>query len=113
MKIYHNPRCMKSRQTLALIREQGVEPEIVEYLNAPPSAAELDRILKMLGIEPIELMRKKEAVYKELGLAKKSLSRKEAIRVLIENPKLIERPIVIKGKRAVLGRPPENVREFF
>ena len=109
MKIYHNPRCTKSRQTLALIREAGVEPEVIEYLKDPPSAAELDRILKMLGIEPQALMRKGEKRYKELGLGRKPLSRKEAIRILAENPVLIERPIVVQGQTAVLGRPPENV----
>lgn len=110
MKIYHNPRCSKSRQTLALIREAGVEPEIVEYLKTPPSAAELDRVLKLLGLEPQDIMRKKEAAYKDLGLAGKKLSRKEAIKTLIENPSLIERPIVIADNKAVLGRPPESVK---
>ena len=112
MKIYHNPRCAKSRQTLALIEEAGIEPEIVEYLKTPPSQAELDRLLRLLGLEPQELMRKGEAIYKELELGKRKLSRKEAIRTMVENPKLIERPIIVKGKQAVLGRPPENVREL-
>ena len=112
MKIYHNPRCSKSRQTLALIREAGIEPEIVEYLENPPSAAQMNQLLEMLGIEPQELMRKGERAYKELGLRDKTLSRKEAIKTLVENPKLIERPIVVKGKQAVLGRPPENVQEL-
>jgi len=110
--IYHNPRCGKSRQTLGLIREAGVEPEIVEYLKDPPSAPQLERILKSLGLEPRDVMRRNEKVYKELGLAKRELSRKEAIRFLVENPILIERPIVVKGKKAVLGRPPENVHEL-
>lgn len=112
MKIYHNPRCSKSRQTLQLIREAGIEPEIVEYLQTPPSASELDRMLKVLGLQPGELIRKGEAVYKELGLAGQTLSRKDAIKVMVENPKLIERPIVVDGKKAVLGRPPENVNEL-
>ncbi len=112
MKIYHNPRCSKSRQTLKLIQDAGVEPEIVEYLNSPPTEKELDEILTMLGIEPDALMRKGEAIYKELGLATKKLSREEAITVMVENPKLIERPIVVKGKQAVVGRPPENVNEL-
>ena len=112
MRIYHNPLCTKSRETLKLLRDAGVEPEIVEYLKTPPSAAELDRILKMLGMEPQQVMRTKEKAYKQLGLDKKPLSRKEAIRVLVENPVLIERPIVVAGKRAVLGRPPENVRQL-
>ena len=112
VRIYHNPRCSKSRQTLKLIQDAGVEPEIVEYLNTPPSTRELGQLLKKLGMEPRELMRKGEAVYKELGLAKRELSRKEAIDLMHEHPKLIERPIVVKGDRAVLGRPPENVSEL-
>jgi arsenate reductase len=110
VKIYHNPRCGKSRQTLALIREAGIEPQVVEYLETPPTAAELDKLLKLLGMEPQQLMRTGEAVYKELGLAQQKLSRTEAIRILAEHPILIERPIVVRGKRAVLGRPPENVQ---
>lgn len=109
MKIYHNPRCSKSRQTLKLIEDAGIEPEIIEYLTTPPSVQELDGILKMLGLEPEDLMRKKEAVYKELGLSSKTLSRAEAIQTMVENPKLIERPIVVQGNQAVIGRPPENV----
>ena len=109
VKIYHNPRCSKSRQTLALIEAAGVEPEVVLYLESPPTESELDRILELLNLEPHDLMRKKEPIYAELGLAKKSLSRREAIRVMIENPKLIERPIVVNGKKAALGRPPEAV----
>lgn len=112
MRIYHNPRCTKSRQTLELIREAGVEPEIVLYLETPPSAAELDRLLKLLGMQPQDLFRKGEPLYKELGLKDRKLSRKEAIQILIDNPKLIERPIVVEGGRAVLGRPPENVKEL-
>ena len=112
MKIYHNPRCSKSRQTLKLIQDAGVEPEVVEYLNSPPSRKELDAILKLLGMEPKDLMRKGEAIFKEFGLGSKELSRQEAIKVMVENPKLIERPIVVRGKKAVLGRPPENVNEL-
>ncbi len=108
--IYHNPRCGKSRQTLGLIREAGIEPKVIEYLKTPPDAGQLDSLLKKLGCEPQEIMRKGEKVYKELGLAKKDLSRTAAIRTLVENPILIERPIVVKGKKAVLGRPPENVQ---
>jgi arsenate reductase len=112
MKIYHNPRCSKSRQTLQLIEDAGVEPEVIEYLSTPPTAAELDGILTMLGLQPDELMRKKEVVYQELGLAGKTLSRAEAIQTMIDNPKLIERPIVVNGDRTVIGRPPENVKEL-
>ena len=112
LKIYHNPRCSKSRQTLQLIHDAGIEPEIIEYLKSPPDEAELDGILTSLGLEPQELMRKGESIYKELGLAAKSLTRTQAIRIMIENPKLIERPIVVSGKKAVIGRPPENVVEL-
>lgn len=112
MKIYHNPRCSKSRQTLALIRDAGVEPEVIEYLEHPPTPAELDKILNLLDLEPRDLMRTKEAVYKELGLSTKELSREEAVQVMCDNPKLIERPIVVKGKKAVIGRPPENVNDL-
>lgn len=112
MKIYHNPRCGKSRQTLALIEEAGIEPEVIEYLKTPPTAEELDAILKKLKMEPQELMRKGEAIYKELKLAERELSRDEAIAVMLEHLKLIERPIVVQGRKAVLGRPPENVKEL-
>ncbi len=112
MKIYHNPRCSKSRQALALIQEAGIEPEIVEYLQTPPTVEELDKILKLLKCEPQDVMRRGEAVYRELGLKDRSLSRGEAIELMVEHPKLIERPIIVKGRRAVIGRPPENVREL-
>ena len=110
--IYHNPRCTKSRQTLQLIRDAGVEPTVVEYLKEPPSVEELDGLVKKLGMQPGELFRKKEALFKELGLAGKELSRDEALQTLAENPKLIERPIVVKGRKAVIGRPPENVNDL-
>ncbi len=112
MKIYHNPRCSKSRQTLQRIADAGVEPEVIEYLKSPPTAEELDGVLKKLGLEPRELMRTKETVYKELGLAGKQLSRADAIQVMVEHPVLIERPIVVEGNKAILGRPPENVDEL-
>jgi len=111
--MFHNPRCSKSRETLSLLEAQGIQPTIVRYLDTPPTAEELDRILKQLGMEPQELMRTKEDRYLELGLAKKSLSREEAIRVMVENPILIERPIVVRGGKAVIGRPPEKVKELF
>lgn len=112
MKIYHNPRCGKSRQTLALIKDAGIEPEVIEYLKTPPTAEELDAILKKLKMEPQDLMRKGEAIYKELKLADQDLTRDEAIAVMLEHPKLIERPIVVQGRKAILGRPPENVNEL-
>ncbi len=112
MKIYHNPRCSKSRQTLQLIEAADIAPDVVEYLKTPPSASEFDRVLTLLGIQPNELMRKKEAVYHDLGLSDRTLSRDETIQIMIDNPQLIERPIVVRGDRAVIGRPPENVKEL-
>jgi len=107
--IYHNPRCSKSRQTLQLLQERGVEPEIVEYLKTPPDLQTLTRILDLLDLEPRDLMRKKEAEYKENGLDDPTLSREALIEAMVAHPKLIERPIVIKDGRAALGRPPESV----
>lgn len=109
VKIYHNPRCSKSRQTLELLKEQGIEPEIIEYLKTPPSATELNDILEKLGLEPCDLMRKKEAEYKNAGLDNQSLGRQALIDGMINNPILIERPIVIANDKAAIGRPPENV----
>jgi len=109
MRIYHNPRCSKSRQTLDIIRAAGVEPEIVLYLETPPSADELKTLVKKLGIEPRSLLRKGEEAYKAAGLSDKTLSGDQLIAAMVEFPKLIERPIVVKGAQAVLGRPPENV----
>lgn len=111
--IWHNPRCSKSRQTLQLIRDRGVEPRIVEYLKTPPSKAELTDALAKLELEPRDLMRKKEAPYKELSLGDEGLTRANLVAAMAENPVLIERPIVFCGTRAVLGRPPENVLELF
>ncbi len=108
MKIYHNPRCRKSRETLELIRAKNSEPEIIEYLSTPPSKSELDEILKMLGLEPLDLIRKGEKVFKEKFKGKDN-NRQEWIEIMVENPILIERPIVISNGKAVIGRPPENV----
>ncbi len=112
VQIYHNPRCSKSRKTLELLQAQGVEPEIIEYLKTPPSKAELDRILKKLGMQPRELMRKKEAAYKDAGLDDESLSRASLIAGMVDNPSVIERPIVVHGDKAAVGRPPESVLEI-
>ncbi|MBI1393060.1 MAG: arsenate reductase (glutaredoxin) [Alphaproteobacteria bacterium] len=109
VRIYHNPRCSKSRQTLALLRANGVEPEIIEYLKTPPSAKVLGDILKLLGLEPREAMRAKEAAYRELGVDDVKLTRADLIRLMVENPVLIERPIVIANGKAAIGRPPEAV----
>lgn len=107
--IYHNPRCSKSRETLQLLKDRGIEPEIVEYLKTPPSAQELEDILQKLGMEPRDLMRKKEAVYEESGLDNPSLDRKSLIDGMIKHPILIERPIVLANGKAAIGRPPEAV----
>ena len=110
--IYHNPRCSKSRQTLQLLQDKGVDVEVVEYLKTPPTAAAVKELLDMLGLEPRELMRRKESEYKELGLADESLSRQQLIQAMVETPILIERPIVVNGTKAAIGRPPENVLEI-
>lgn len=110
--IYHNPRCSKSRQTLALLEERGISPRVVDYLKTPPSAAELKAILKKLGLRPRDLMRKGEPVYAELGLKDRDLDDDALIALMVANPILIERPIVVSGGKAALGRPPEFVLEI-
>ncbi|MCF7821659.1 MAG: arsenate reductase (glutaredoxin) [Mariprofundaceae bacterium] len=109
--IYHNPRCSKSRQTLALIEAQGIEPNIIEYLNSPPSEAELDHILTILGREPAELMRRGEEEFTQ-HFKGRDLSRTEAISLMVQYPKVIERPIVVNGDKAAVGRPPESVLDI-
>ncbi|HEY8097535.1 MAG TPA: arsenate reductase (glutaredoxin) [Methylobacter sp.] len=109
VKIYHNPRCGKSRQTLQLLKEQGIEPVVIEYLKTPPSVQELDDILQKLDMEPRELMRKNEAEYKANGLEDAALDRQALIQAMVNNPILIERPIVIANGKAAVGRPPEAV----
>lgn len=109
--IYHNPRCSKSRQTLELLKQNDIEPEVVEYLKTPPNAAELKDILEKLGLSADQLMRKKEDIYKELGLAGIN-NEDELITAMVNNPKLIERPIVIQGNKAAIGRPPEAVLDI-
>jgi arsenate reductase len=111
-KIYHNPRCSKSRQTLELLHEKGIETKIIEYLNAPPSKDELEQILAGLGMGPRKLMRKGQDEYKALGLDDESLSRNALIEAMIKNPILIERPIVITNKGIAIGRPIENVKKI-
>ncbi len=111
MKIYHNPRCRKSRETLALIQDAGKEPEIIEYLKTPPTEDELKSILKKLGIEAEELLRKGESVFKE-NFRGKELSDNQWVKAMVDNPVLIERPIVVAGQKAVIGRPPENVKSL-
>ena len=111
VEIYHNPRCSKSRQALQLLRERGIEPEIRRYLEDPPDAATLGRVLEMLGLEPRDLMRKKEKEYKDLDLDDPNLSRESLIATMVAHPRLIERPVVVKDGKAALGRPPEKVLE--
>ena len=111
LTIYHNPKCSKSRETLELLRGRGIEPRIVEYLKCPPTAAELAAIIKQLGIPPEALVRKGEDIYKRRYTGK-SLTDAEWIEALVQDPILIERPIVIAGGRAAIGRPPERVLEL-
>jgi arsenate reductase (glutaredoxin) len=110
--IFHNPRCSKSRQTLELLEARGIELKIVEYLKEPPSAAELKAILEKLGMRPRDLLREREACYAELGLKDRDLSDQALIELMVENPILIERPIVVSGSKAAIGRPPEKILEI-
>lgn len=107
--IWHNPRCGTSRRTLQLLRDRGIEPAVVEYLQTPPPAAELARVLDLLGLEPRQLMRRKEPIYRELGLDREDLSREVLIGAMVAHPILIERPVVLANGKAALGRPPEAV----
>ncbi len=107
--IYHNPRCGKSRDAMKLLDNKGIKPKVIEYLKTPPSAAELKDILAKLGISPRQLLRKGEAAYKDLKLGDEKLSDAAIIKAMVQNPILIERPIVVNGKKAALGRPPEAV----
>lgn len=112
--IYHNPRCSKSRQTLALLQDAGIEPQVIEYLKTPPSADELDAILNKLGVEPPAVIRFGEDIAKQLGIAKTDTrSHAEWLALIAEHPVLLERPIVVHGAQARLGRPPVAVRELF
>lgn len=110
--IYHNPRCSKSRETLQLLQEKGISPDVVLYLETPPDAATLKNLLKKLGLKPRDLMRQKEAEYKAMGLDDAALTDDQLIAAMVECPKLIERPIVVHGKKAALGRPPEKVLDI-
>ncbi len=112
IQILHNPRCSKSRQTLALLEEKGIEPEVIKYLDTPQSATELKAILQKLGISARDLLRKGEDDYKALNLKDQSLSEDALIDAMVKHPKLIERPIVINNNQARLGRPPESVLDI-
>jgi len=111
IKIYHNPRCRKSRETLEIIRQAGHEPEIVEYLINPPSEAELEDMLRKMNKKPEEIIRKGEDIFKS-NYKGETFTDEEWIHILVENPKLIERPIVINGDKVALGRPPESVKNI-
>lgn len=113
VKIYHNPRCSKSRETLSLLQANGVEPEVVLYLETPPNAQTIKQLLTMLGMHSArELMRQKDDLYRSLNLADSQLTEAQLIQTMVENPKLIERPIVVSKGQARIGRPPEQVLEI-
>jgi arsenate reductase len=107
--IYHNPKCAKSRETLKLLETRGIKPNIIDYLKTPPSKSELAGLVKLLGIEPRALLRTKEPEYKQAGMADPKLSDTAILLAMTKHPKLMERPIVVAGSKAALGRPPENV----
>ncbi|TRO11506.1 arsenate reductase (glutaredoxin) [Ectopseudomonas mendocina] len=112
LTLYHNPRCSKSRGALELLEARGVQPNVVRYLETPPSASELESLLSKLGIPARDLLRSGEDEYKTLGLSDTSLSEAQLIDAMVKHPKLIERPILIAGDKAVIGRPPEKVLEL-
>ena len=109
VRIFHNPKCSKCRLTMEILNDKGVNTSVIEYLKTPPNSDELTEILDLLGIEPRELMRKHEAPYKENNLDAPELTRDQLIQAMIDHPILIERPIIINGKKATIGRPPEKV----
>ena len=110
--IYHNPRCSKSRQTLALMQDRDITPEIIEYLKTPPNKSQLKKILGLLNVKPRDLMRTKEPAYKDNNLGDPALSDDALITAMVENPVLIERPVVVANGKAAVGRPPEAVLEI-
>lgn len=107
--IYHNPRCSKSRQTLALLEQRGLRPKIIEYLETPPTEADLKRLIRLLGVQPRDLLRTKEAEYRLAKLDRADASDADILRAIVKYPRLLERPIVVSGQKAAIGRPPENV----
>ncbi|MGF1716358.1 arsenate reductase (glutaredoxin) [Photobacterium chitinilyticum] len=111
--IYHNPRCSKSRQTLTLLEEKGINPDVVKYLEQTPSVDQLKTLLSQLGFNSArEMMRTKEVIYKELALGEENVTEQQLFEAMAANPKLIERPIVVKGDKAAMGRPPEQVLDI-
>lgn len=113
VSIYHNPRCSKSRQALALLEQQGDELDVIKYIDTPPDSATLSALLQQLGLSARELMRKSEDVYKELQLDDPDLSEAELVQAMVDYPRLIERPIVIRDGKAIIARPPERVLELY
>jgi arsenate reductase len=111
LKIYHNTRCSKSREACSILQDKGVEFETIEYLKTPPTQKEIKGLLKMLDMKAQDIVRKGEPLYKE-KFADKKLSESEWVKALVENPILIERPIIVKGNKAIIGRPPEKVLEL-
>lgn len=113
MIIYHNPRCSKSRQTLALIEQKGIKPSVVKYLDTALTEADIKELLSKLGVAARAIIRTGEDAYKELGLSGSGFSEQQLIAAIAKHPKLLERPIVVEGNRAIIGRPPENVLALF
>ena len=112
VQIFYNPKCSKCRLTMDILNDKGLKTTVVEYLITPPDSAELNKVLDLLGVEPRELMRKHEKPYKENNLDNPDLDRQQLIQAMIDNPILIERPIIVKGNKATIGRPPEKVLEI-
>ena len=112
VKIFHNPRCSKSRQTLDILNDNGIDVDIIEYLKESPNKETLIQIINLLDVKPRDLIRKGEAVYKEKGLKRGDLTDDDLLQFMVDNPILIERPIVYDDDRAIIGRPPENVLIF-
>lgn len=112
LRLYHNPRCSKSRSALQLLEERGLTPSIVRYLETPPDATQLQELLRKLGLSPRQLLRSGEEEYQQLNLANPALSDAQLIEAMVSHPKLIERPILVAGDKAVVGRPPEKVLEI-
>ena len=112
VQIYHNPRCSKSRQTFAILEERGITPEIILYLETPPTTDQLQTLLQLLGMNARDLLRTGEPAYKENNLKDPSLTEEQLLQFMHQHPKLIERPIVINGQKACIGRPPESVLDI-
>jgi len=112
IRIFHNPKCSKCRLTMDILDDKGVTATVIEYLKTPPDSSELNEVLDLLGMQPRDLMRKHEAAYKENNLDNPDLNREQLVQAMIDNPILIERPIVINGNKATIGRPPEKVLDI-